>query len=72
MKKNKQLEKSAPTVIDLFSGAGGMAEGFRKAGFKTLMASDYDEMAAKTFQFNHPGVPFVVGDLRELSVDRIL
>jgi DNA (cytosine-5)-methyltransferase 1 len=29
-------------------------------------------MAAKTFQFNHPGVPFVVGDLRQLSVDRIL
>jgi DNA (cytosine-5)-methyltransferase 1 len=72
MQKKKQSEQSAPTVIDLFSGAGGMAEGFRKAGFKTLMATDYDEMAAKTFQFNHPGVPFVVGDLRELSVDRIL
>ena len=72
MQKKKQSEQSTPTVIDLFSGAGGMAEGFRKAGFKTLLATDYDEMAAKTFQFNHPGVPFVVGDLRELSVDRIL
>lgn len=72
MKKKTQFEQSAPTVIDLFSGAGGMAEGFRKAGFKTLMATDYDEMAAKTFQFNHPGVPFIVRDLRELSVDRIL
>lgn len=72
MQPKKPSANSAPTVIDLFSGAGGMAEGFRKAGFKTLMATDYDEMAAKTFQFNHPGVPFVVGDLRELSVERIL
>lgn len=68
----KPNAKSAPTVIDLFSGAGGMAEGFRKAGFRTLMATDYDEMAAKTFQFNHPGVPFIVEDLCQLSVDRIL
>ena len=72
MQQATLAEQSAPTVIDLFSGAGGMAEGFRQAGFKTLMATDYDEMAAKTFQFNHPGVPFVVGDLRELSVDQIL
>ncbi len=60
------------TVIDLFSGAGGMAEGFRQAGFKTLMATDYDEMAAKTFTFNHPGTPFVIKDIRALSVAEIL
>ena len=61
-----------PTVIDLFSGAGGMAEGFRQAGFKTLMATDYDEMAAKTFTFNHPGTPFVIKDIRALTVAEIL
>jgi DNA (cytosine-5)-methyltransferase 1 len=72
VRHTEQSENLAPTVIDLFSGAGGMAEGFRQAGFKTLMATDYDEMAAKTFQFNHPGVPFVLGDLRELGVDQIL
>ncbi len=30
MKQESQLLTSAPTVIDLFSGAGGMAEGFRQ------------------------------------------
>ena len=49
-----------------------MAEGFRQAGFKTLMATDYDEMAAKTFTFNHPGTPFVIKDIRALSVAEIL
>ena len=59
------------TVIDLFSGAGGMAEGFKQAGFTTLMATDFDEMAAKTFQFNHPEVPFFTGDIKALSVGEI-
>lgn len=49
-----------------------MAEGFRQAGFKTLMATDYDEMAAKTFTFNHPGTPFVIKDIRALTVAEIL
>lgn len=72
MKNKASNTSSAPTVIDLFSGAGGMAEGFRQSGFKALMATDFDEMAAKTFQFNHPEVPFVVGDLRALTVEKIL
>jgi DNA (cytosine-5)-methyltransferase 1 len=65
MKKLLPTTKTMPTVIDLFSGAGGMAEGFRQAGFKGLMATDYDEMAAKTFRFNHPEIPFVVGDIKK-------
>ena len=59
------------TVIDLFSGAGGMAEGFKQAGFTTLMATDFDEMAAKTFRYNHPEVPFLTGDIKALSVNEI-
>jgi len=72
MKIKKSSLTNLLTSIDLFSGAGGMAEGFRQAGFKTLMATDYDEMAAKTFQFNHPNTPFFVGDLRRLHVEQIL
>lgn len=72
MLKKPQNSAASPTVIDLFSGAGGMAEGFRQSGYQTLMATDYDAMAAKTFQFNHPSVPFALGDLRELSVAQIL
>jgi DNA (cytosine-5)-methyltransferase 1 len=60
------------TAIDLFAGAGGMTEGLRKAGFKSLLASEYDAMAAQTFQFNYPGIPVVVKDVKELSVEEVL
>ena len=65
-------KSNPPTVIDLFSGAGGMTEGLRKAGFRSLLANEYDPMAAQTFEFNHPSVPVVVKDVRELSVEEIL
>jgi DNA (cytosine-5)-methyltransferase 1 len=51
------LESDAPTVVDLFVGAGGSSEGFARAGFKVLAAVDFDEMALRTYRLNHPGVP---------------
>jgi DNA (cytosine-5)-methyltransferase 1 len=38
----------------LFSGAGGIAEGFRQAGFKCFYANDFNEWAVTTFKANHP------------------
>jgi hypothetical protein len=43
------------TTIDLFCGAGGITEGFLRAGFKCLYANDANPWAIKTFQANHPG-----------------
>ena len=56
-----------PTAIDLFAGAGGMTEGLRKAGFQSVLANEYDEMAGLTFQTNHPDVPLLVKDVKTLS-----
>jgi DNA (cytosine-5)-methyltransferase 1 len=59
----------APTVVDLFCGAGGSSEGFGLAGFKVMAAVDLDEMATRTFRLNHPGVPderVICGDIRAL------
>lgn len=42
------------TTIDLFCGAGGITEGFRRAGFRCLYGNDIDAWAIKTFQENHP------------------
>ena len=59
------------TVVDLFSGCGGLALGFKWAGFKTLLASDVDENCEKTYTYNFPEVPFIKKDLREVSTNDI-
>ncbi len=41
-------------TIDLFSGAGGITEGFREAGYRCLYANDVMPEAMKTFRLNHP------------------
>ena len=58
-------------VIDLFSGCGGLALGFKWAGFKTLLASDVDDNCEKTYTYNFPKVPFIKKDLREITTKQI-
>ena len=59
---------AAPTVIDLFAGAGGIAEGFRQEGFKSIAASDIDPDACATFKHNFADAVVVHGDLRSACV----
>ena len=68
------LEKGAYMykTIDLFAGAGGITEGFRKAGYKCICANDVDEEAKHTFTFNHPDIPYLLKDIRELTAKEIL
>ena len=54
-------------TIDLFSGCGGMTLGFKWAGFNSVLASDIDENCEKTFTKNFPEIPFLCGDLSEIS-----
>ncbi|KVV26853.1 hypothetical protein WK80_15945 [Burkholderia multivorans] len=42
------------TSIDLFCGAGGIAEGFRQAGYRCLYGNDVMPEAIETFAANHP------------------
>lgn len=49
--KNEKNEKF--TVLDLFSGAGGLSRGFLDAGYNVVLGVDFDEMALKTFKENH-------------------
>jgi DNA (cytosine-5)-methyltransferase 1 len=67
-----KLKKAKPTSLDLFAGAGGLTEGLHQAGFNTILANEYDEMAAFTFRHNHPDVPLLCRDIKELSVKEIL
>ena len=57
-------------VIDLFSGCGGMSLGFKWAGFNSILATDIDENAIKTFSHNFPNVPTLNGDLREIKKNK--
>jgi DNA (cytosine-5)-methyltransferase 1 len=58
-----------PTVADLFCGAGGLSEGFKRAGFRVALALDSDPMSLRTYTLNHPEVPesgALLRDVREL------
>jgi len=39
-------------IISLFAGAGGLDLGFKKAGFKTIWANEYDKEIWETFEKN--------------------
>jgi DNA (cytosine-5)-methyltransferase 1 len=41
---------SGSRVVDLFAGAGGLAEAFRQAGFAITAGTDVDPDACATFE----------------------
>jgi len=61
------------TAISLFCGAGGMDDGFSRAGFKIIWANDYDKDACATYKANF-GSHVVCGDINELipTLDRFI
>jgi DNA (cytosine-5)-methyltransferase 1 len=66
----KAEQLGAPTVADLFAGAGGMSEGFSRAGFRVILAMDNDPIALRTYRLNHPEVRedrLIQKDIRELK-----
>lgn len=64
--------KNAPTVISTFAGAGGSSLGYSMAGFRELLAVEWDDNAVETFRLNFPDVPVYHGDIAKLSVDEVL
>lgn len=60
-----------PRVLDLFCGAGGLAEGFRQAGFEIAGGLDNDPIALTTFERNHPNAMTFLGDIRNVSSEVI-
>lgn len=68
----KPREPDAPTVISLFAGCGGSSLGYSMAGYRELLAVEWDDNAVATFKLNFPDVPVWHGDIHDLSVDECL
>ncbi|MBU1742602.1 MAG: DNA cytosine methyltransferase [Proteobacteria bacterium] len=64
-------EPDAPTVVSAFAGCGGSSLGYSMAGFRELLAIDWDDNAVATFKLNFPGVPVFHGDIADLAVDEV-
>lgn len=66
----KQISKHFKKLntLDLFCGAGGLSEGFKWAGFKTIVANDNFASACLTFKLNNPKTKFIEGDITNKEV----
>jgi DNA (cytosine-5)-methyltransferase 1 len=64
--------ENAPTVISTFAGAGGSSLGYSMAGFRELLAIEWDNNAVETFKLNFPDVPVYHGDIAKISVEQVL
>jgi DNA (cytosine-5)-methyltransferase 1 len=60
-----------PTVISLFSGAGGLDYGFEAAGFETSVAVEMNHDACATLRANR-NWPVIEGDIFNVSSDELL
>lgn len=65
-------EPDAPTVISTFAGRGGSSTGYHMAGFRELLAVEWDAHAAATLRLNYPGLDVYHGDIAALSVQETL
>lgn len=63
--------RGVPTALSLFAGGGGLDLGFRQAGFRILAATDNNPYAEHTHKTNWPTVPFILEDVRKLTISRI-
>jgi DNA (cytosine-5)-methyltransferase 1 len=58
-------------AIDLFSGVGGLSEGMHKAGFKTKLAFEIDELASKAYKLNHKKTKVITEDIRKVKISDV-
>jgi DNA (cytosine-5)-methyltransferase 1 len=68
----KPKAEDAPTVISLFAGCGGSSLGYSMAGYRELLAVEWDDHAVETLKLNFPDVPVWHGDIAKFSVEECL
>jgi DNA (cytosine-5)-methyltransferase 1 len=65
-------EDDAPTVISTFAGGGGSSTGYMMAGYRELLAVEWDDNAVQTLRLNYPHLDIYHGDIAKLSVEEVL
>lgn len=58
-------------MIDLFAGAGGLSEGLKEAGFKSLYANEIEGNYAATYSVNHNGTVVDQRDIRTVDAGAV-
>lgn len=58
-------------IVSLFSGIGGLDQGFIDAGYDVVWANDFDKYAAHTYNKNNPEGIMHLGDINEIPLESI-
>lgn len=62
----------APTVLELFSGVGGLSLGFHRAGFRLAGAVEIEPIHVATYRRNFPEVPVLQADVSQINGDSLV
>ena len=60
-----------PSILDLFSGCGGLSLGAHNAGFSTALAIDSDEILTSSFAMNFPKARLLRADVRMIGASAL-
>lgn len=55
------------SLVELFAGAGGLALGLEKAGFKSVLLNEKDKFACQTLKFNRPEWNIIEDDIANVD-----
>lgn len=59
-------------VVSTFAGCGGSSLGYTLAGGKVLLAVEWDDNAVESYRANFPNTPIFHGDIKNLTVEKVL
>jgi len=68
--QNSNVGEPLFRFIDLFAGIGGLRRGFESIGGQCVFTSEWDDACRKTYQANFACDHKVLGDIREVDLDR--
>lgn len=60
------------TAIDLFSGAGGLSQGLKQAGFDVVGAVESVSTYAESYQMNHPKTNLKLSDITKIDPEEYM